>query len=86
MLLLGGFGHNVVDHLCDLLVRVVTIDDQAGKRGKWDWDERLHRNTTIDVGQLSLYTSDVVLESQTCKTLGTVNSFGWHNLTVKIRM
>ena len=86
MLLLGGSGLNLVDHLRALFVRVGTLDHEAGKRGKWDCDEILHRNSRIYVGQVSFYTADVVINSQPCKTLGTVNSFARHNLIWKIRM
>ena len=72
MLIVGGYGHNVVNHLSDLFVFVVTFDDEAGKRGKMDCDESLHRNTASHVVQVSLYTADIVRQSQTCKTLGTV--------------
>ena len=39
MLLLGRVGHNVVNHLGDLVVIVVTPDDVAVKRGKGECDE-----------------------------------------------
>ena len=66
MLIVAARGHDVVDHLGDLLEFVVTLYVEAGKRGKGDCDERLSRSTAIYVVQISLYTTENVRQSQTC--------------------
>ena len=73
-LLEAGLGHNLLNPLADLLVQVVSLDDESGKDRKRDSDEQLHRNHVIHVRQLSLNTTATVLLDQTCSTLGTVNS------------
>ena len=86
MLPFGGLVPNVVDHFGDLSEIVVTLDVEAWIPGKRDCAEMLHRNTAITIGLLSLYTGEIVLESQTCYSLGTDYYFASHNLTWNIRM
>ena len=86
MFLVSGLGQNVVAHFADLLEIVVTLDDEAGKGGKRDCDECLHRNPVIHIVQVSLKTAEIVNQGQTNNTLCIVNSFARHNLNLKIRM
>ena len=64
MLLVGGLGHKVVDHVRDLLLGGDLC--RWTKHTKGNCDERLHRNIRIHVGKILLCTADIVLESQTC--------------------
>ena len=70
MLHVDRFGDNVVDHLGDLIVFVVTLDNEAGKREKGDCDERLNENTRIHLDPVLMYTADMVLERQTVRHSG----------------
>ena len=51
---MGGYGHNGVHYLSDLVVFVGTLEDEAKKLGKGDCEERLQRNTAIHAGQVSV--------------------------------
>ena len=67
-------------HLTIILRSLASLDDQSGERFWWDNNIRIEWFALVDFGQKLRRTRSIILQSQHCPALCTIESPTWYSL------